>query len=88
MLQSLAKLLSKHVGLHGVRVQKTVEQLSAQNKVVSQDLSKMSATVQASCSEAASSTLRWGGDSKAHLVNVVDAHEKSMQRASQVRRRQ
>jgi hypothetical protein len=82
--QSLAKLLSKHVGTHSGRVEKTVDRLLSDNKAVTDGIGKFSALAQTTCSDASTAVTQWGGSAKSHLVGLVDSHEKAMQRASQV----
>ena len=83
MVKSVAKLLSKHISSHSTRVQRTIETMSNQNKVVMSDVAKMAAATQSSCIEASAATLRWGADSKTHLTGMIDSHEKTLYRASQ-----
>lgn len=84
-LQSLAKLLSRHVASHSTRIERASETIIAMNRSVAQDVAKMAMGAQSACAEASNGTVRWAGESKGALTGLLESQSTNASATKEVR---
>jgi len=84
LLQTVAKVLSRHMASHATRVEATMEKVRSQNRSISHDVQKMGLHAHTKGVETSAMAGQWVQQAKDYVKSMRRAHEEDGRKLTEV----